>query len=87
MSVFEIDAFCVEIKVDELPSNWNVFPFLKKIQLMGDEFLKNEKNFLVKVPSAIIEGEFNIIMNPRHLKAKEMILKNSSAFSFDSRLL
>ena len=87
MSVFKIDASFFELKTDELPSNWNFFPFPKKIQLLGDEFFKNEKNFLLKVPSAIIEGEFNIVMNPRHSKAKEMILKSSSAFSWDSRLL
>lgn len=86
MSVFEINGSFVEINAHDLPLSWNAFPFQKKIQLLGDEFFKNGKNFLLKVPSAIVEGEFNFIMNPKHEKTREMILKKNDAFSFDSRL-
>jgi RES domain-containing protein len=86
MSVFNVEAPLEEIKRDNLPTDWNVFPFPKNIQMIGDEFLKDEKNFLLKVPSAIIDGEFNIIMNPKHFKAKEMLFKNTSPFSFDGKL-
>lgn len=87
MSVFEIDAIFEELKIDELPNNWNIYPFPKKIQLLGDVYFKKEKSFLLKVPSAIIDGEFNIIMNVNHPKLKDVILKNTSNFNFDSRLL
>lgn len=87
MSVFSIDATIEEIKRDNLPGDWNAFPFPKKIQVLGDKFLKDQKNLLLKVSSAIIDGEFNIIMNPKHVKAKEMIFKHNASFSFDSRLL
>ncbi len=86
IATFEWNISITEIKVKELPIDWNLFPYPKMVQVFGDNLLKNSKSALIKIPSSIVEGEFNFILNPKHQDAKNMIKKGSESFSFDKRL-
>ncbi len=56
-------------------------------QFMGNEFLAGKNQVALKVPSAVIEQEMNLVLNPLskdfHKKIK---IKQVTAFSFDNRL-
>ena len=86
MAIFELEATAFEITESQLPTGWNTFPFLKQVQLIGNNFFKEGKHLLLKVPSAVVSGEFNYIMNPIHLEASKLILLSKSQFTFDNRL-
>ncbi len=85
----------MEITIDEkLPSiienkqlkkNWQ--SDAQYSQLMGNDFLTNPKNLCLQVPSAIIEEENNMVLNPQHKDFyKKVQIKQVRPFSFDNRL-
>jgi RES domain-containing protein len=55
-------------------------------RFIGNEFLKSKKSLLLKVPSAIIPEEHNMIINPVHPDFKKVKIIKAASFQFDSRL-
>jgi RES domain-containing protein len=55
-------------------------------QWMGDEFIKLNRQLLLKVPSAIVEEENNYILNPEHPDFKKVKIAAVKKFQFDKRL-
>jgi RES domain-containing protein len=55
-------------------------------QFIGDEFLIAKQSLVLKVPSAIIEQEYNFLINPAHPDAKKLKIQSSKIFMFDKRL-
>jgi RES domain-containing protein len=75
-----------EVKLNSLPKDWKMFPHSHTTQIIGDQFI-NELNFLVlKVPSVVVEGEFNFLINPKHKDFQRVKINSVSPFNFDSRL-
>jgi RES domain-containing protein len=74
--------------IDEklLPQKWQDFPDLDILKQMGNVFLFEKRNLLLKVPSAIVNEEFNYLLNPAHTIIQKVKLKNVQPFNFDSRL-
>lgn len=82
------DSISIEI-LDEtsLPGKWKTLGMMPVTQKIGNNFLINLKAPCLKVPSAVVPGENNILINPEHPDfAKVKILKMES-FDFDERLL
>ncbi|HEY8781793.1 MAG TPA: RES family NAD+ phosphorylase [Mucilaginibacter sp.] len=75
-----------KIDIPELPENWNRNPPIRATQYLGDDFLKENKNLILQVPSATVTGEFNYIFNPRHPEFKSVKIIMTDPFEFDSRL-
>ncbi len=77
------------IHIDEaqLPQNWQDHPDLDVLKQMGNTFLLGKKNLLLKVPSAIVNEEYNYLLNPAHPDAQKVKLKNIQPFNFDNRLI
>jgi len=55
-------------------------------RFIGNEFLKNKKSLLLKVPSAIIPEESNVLINPAHPDFKRVKIIKASLFQYDTRL-
>ena len=87
MSKFAVDVPFTEFKANDLPAKWQSYPFIKKTQLLGSQFFKENKSLLLKVPSAIVDGDFNYIANPLHPDIKRIEFLEKVSFSFDDRLL
>lgn len=69
------------------PETWRSFPYDPKTQLLGDEFLRSNKHLALKVPSAVVDGGFNIIFNPIHQAFKKLEVFEAKPFMFDIRFL
>lgn len=54
--------------------------------LIGDEWYVQRKTLLLKVPSAIVSGEFNFVINTLHPDFKKIRIKSVQKFDFDSRI-
>ncbi|SEG27475.1 RES family NAD+ phosphorylase [Algoriphagus boritolerans] len=78
LSILPKDYVMVEIEIpisvslsaltmDDLPPIWNSFPHLLDTQKIGDGFVAERKNCVLKVPSAVVPGDFNFLINPHHL--------------------
>jgi len=75
-----------EIAVSNLPDNWKSFPPTHFTQSFGDNFVKEDKYLVLKVPSAVVEGDFNYILNPKHKEFRKINIVEIKSFYFDSRL-
>jgi RES domain-containing protein len=71
----------------DLPKTWSKFPHNKQTQNIGDEFIMSNKFCVLKVPSAIVYGDFNYLINPYHKKFKRITIKSVDDFPIDQRLL
>ena len=77
-------ASVTEISIGKLKPNW--LEDEDYTAFMGTEFLKNNANLVLKVPSAIIDEEHNLLINPYHVDFKKIKIKKSDEFIFDERL-
>lgn len=75
-----------EIFEEELPQNWRSFGNRHLTQLIGDNFIKENKYLVLKVPSAVVQGDFNILINPGHKEKDKIKVLKTEEFLFDQRL-
>lgn len=73
-----------EIHADKLKTRW--YEDEDYTSFMGTEFVRNNNNLVLKVPSAIIDEEHNFLVNPGHQDFKKIKIKKSKPFTFDERL-
>lgn len=79
------------IKIDEikeilLPDNWQIFPLMPASQKVGDNFIRENNFAVLKVPSAIVKGDYNYLINPYHVDFKKIKVMSIEPFGFDKRL-
>lgn len=74
------------ISVNQLPFNWNCHPPIPQTQSIGDHFIHLNQFAILKVPSTIVPGDFNILINTNHPSFKHIKIKDISDFPFDARL-
>ncbi|ANI88419.1 RES superfamily protein [Arachidicoccus ginsenosidimutans] len=75
-----------EIKIASLPDNWNEIPYGSATQEVGNKFIQENKYLVLKVPSAVVFGDFNFLINPHHKDFSRIRIKRMEEFSFDKRL-
>lgn len=69
-----------------LPDNWRKFPYSKITQELGEDFIERNENLYIKVPSAVVQGDFNILINPIHSDFNKVKIIKTEKFNFDERL-
>jgi RES domain-containing protein len=82
----EIPAHTKVLEVKELPENWKAFPHLHQTQEIGDAFIRDGKYLVMKAPSAVVQGDFNYLINPNHRMAHQVKIIQTEPYSFDERL-
>jgi RES domain-containing protein len=82
----EFDDALVE-KVVGLPANWTEQPPPATTQGLGDLWARQARSAVLELPSVIVPGEPNYLLNPAHRDFKRITLGRPEPFSFDSRLL
>lgn len=77
-----------EIKTKSLPGDWyKPGPAGYVIcQETGDQWLAAKQTAVLKVPSAIIQNEYNFLLNPNHPDFGKIEVKSVEDFFFDERL-
>ncbi len=80
------DKEIIELKKSDLPPDWKSLPNSYTTQTIGDDFVKKGEFLILKVPSAVVQGECNYLINPLHPKIKKIRIKKTEPFSFDQRL-
>jgi RES domain-containing protein len=73
-----------EIKLAELKKDW--WDDYDYTQWIGTEIVKAASSLYVKCPSAVVNNEHNIVINPAHPLFKKITVKNKTDFPFDKRL-
>ena len=75
-----------QVEPETLADDWRKFPYSKSTQELGKNFIEKNENLYIKVPSAIVQGDFNILINPRHSDFEKVIVIKTEKFNFDERL-
>jgi RES domain-containing protein len=75
------------LNTNKLISHWKDISNETYTQKIGTDFVNANNHLVLKVPSAIIDTEFNYLINPHHTLAKKIKIIQVQEFSFDKRLI
>lgn len=75
-----------QIIPDGLSQHWKRFPYDQETQAIGNDFITNSKALYLIVPSAVVPGDFNILINPLHHDFSKVKILKTEKFDFDERL-
>lgn len=76
-----------EIGISYLPQDWKVFPAPSRLADMGTKWAQEGESLLLRVPSAVVPDEYNILINPLHPDIVDVDLEDVHKYVFDERLL
>jgi len=76
----------LEIIESVLATDWNKFPYSRSKEVIGDQFIAENKFLIMKVPSAVVQGDYNYLVNINHKDFNQIRILNSEEFEFDRRL-
>ena len=74
------------MSLTDLPTNWRSIPAPAALAEFGSTWAKSNRSLILRVPSAIIDAEFNILINPNHPEIGEITINKIEVYSVDSRL-
>lgn len=87
MIVIEIPEDSMKIiSYPDLPDEWKAFPHSGLTRQVGDHFVKENEFLVLKVPSAVVQGEFNFLINTKHPEISRVKILQVEPFEFDRRL-
>ena len=82
------DAALVEkLPRNRLPADWQTEPPASSGKAIGDAWVRSMRSPVLEVPSVIISGEPNYLLNPAHQDFKRLSIGKPEPFTFDPRLL
>lgn len=95
--ILPIDYFIVSIKVPNISpiviteehlegTDWKSHPPSHSTQSVGDKFLKDNLSLIMVVPSVVVAGEVNFLINPNHKNFHKVKVVDIQPFKFDPRL-
>ncbi|MGO4552376.1 RES family NAD+ phosphorylase [Lysobacter sp. 2RAF19] len=70
----------------DLPSDWKERPYRDTVRQIGDRWAKAQDSLALRVPSAVCEGECNILVNPQHPDFPKLHLDRLTPLKLDPRL-
>jgi RES domain-containing protein len=81
------DRLVSAVDRSSLPSHWRTFPASPALQRIGDAWIAAGTSLVLEVPSAIVEGESNYLINPTHPDLRRLRIGPPVRFRLDPRLL
>jgi RES domain-containing protein len=75
-----------KIVVSHLPKNWRDYPAPARLAQIGTDWIVKNETLLLRVPSAVVNGECNILLNPSHGDMKQVKISKIEECTFDNRL-
>ena len=81
------EKLVIDLDRRKLPGHWRTFPAPPALPALGDAWLASGKSPVLRVPSAIVPGESNYLLNPAHPKFARITIGAPERFELDLRLL
>ena len=70
-----------------LPDSWRTYPAPPQLQEIGARWIASQRSVALAVPSAVIESELNVVLNPAHPDFETIEIARSVPLRFDLRLV
>ena len=80
------DTSILKLSPTDLPPDWNAFPHSISTQTIGDQFIAGHRYCLLQIPSVVIQGDYNILINPNHPEFSRIRVISAEKFPFDKRI-
>lgn len=80
------DIHLLHLENADLPQNWNAFPHMRTAQVIGDKFARDGTYCVLRIPSAVTKGDFNVLINPHHSDFNRIRIVDAEPFPFDKRI-
>ncbi len=74
-------------QIGPLPDDWAGYPVPPDVPAIGDSWLRSGTSAVLKVPSALIQSEFNYLLNPEHADFRSIDIGKPLPLPLDYRLL
>ncbi len=95
LGILPLDYYLIEIAIPDtiiiqdvpkkLPKDWKHWPHAKSTQQLGDAFIQKTQHAVLRVPSAVVQGDFNYLLNPNHSDFHQIKIVKTTIFEFDKR--
>ncbi|MBI4461222.1 MAG: RES domain-containing protein [Acidobacteria bacterium] len=87
--IFGVDveeSLITGIEASKLPRDWRAEPPPAEVKAIGDEWVAAGSSAVLRVPSVLVAGESNFLINPRHRDFSKPRIAEPVSFRFDPRL-
>jgi len=74
------------IHAHNLPDDWADYNEMYYTQHIGEQWIQDQQPAILRVPSSIVEGETNYLLNPNHPDFKLINIIKAEPFRFDKRI-
>ena len=81
------DALVERFSLKKLPPDWRTEPPPPSTRQIGDRWVREARSALLTLPSVIIPGEPNYLLNLAHPDFKKISIGKPEPFAFDPRQL
>jgi len=79
------EALIEKLDRSRLPRHWRGAPAVES-RAIGDEWAANQTSVALRVPSALVPAENNLLLNPAHADFEKLVIGDPVSFAFDQRL-
>jgi RES domain-containing protein len=79
------DELVVLLNLDLLPTDWRELNSLACRDL-GSGWAASGRSAALKVPSAVVDGDWNLLLNPRHAEFSKIQIATFKPFRYDGRM-
>lgn len=74
------------VRTQDLPPDWDLVFDHPGCVAIGDEWIAAGRYLGLRVPSALVPEEWNLLLNPAHSDARKLRIAGTRPFAFDRRL-
>lgn len=78
---------CRTLGPRELPKGWDTTPPADATRALGTAWCQGNGSVALKVPSVLVPGEFNVLLNPRHPEFRKVRMGAAEPVRIDRRLV
>lgn len=75
-----------DAEVENLPAGFDVLPSPDRSRAFGDLWLRERRSLALRVPSAVVRPEWNLLLNPAHPDMARVRVLRAEPFALDPRL-
>lgn len=76
-----------EIAAVDLPKDWRTYPAPPELAAIGAEWVRSKESLLLRVPSAVMPPERNVLINPMHAEMKGVQITEIEEYVLNQRLI
>lgn len=74
------------VDIERRPRGWDKLPYSPEVRRAGDAWIRSGASLALRVPSAVVRGEHNVLINPAHARIGEVRLLANEPLALDTRL-